>query len=225
MTHFVGFSPDFVSFFRDLAASQDREWFHANKKRYEAVVKEPMSDFVVAVNAALAERQVPLAGDPKRSVTRINRDVRFSSDRSPYKTYTAATFTRQAGEMSPGLLYVSLSADDCFAGLGFYAVGPADLSAMRTAIAIQADAWATVTTQLGRRGHPLENGETLKRMPRGFEGHANTAVADDLRLKAYVCKLRLDPRQLGPTLPVQIANFASGSLPLLNFGWQAVGLS
>lgn len=65
MTDFIGFSFDFGPFFKKLAAVQDREWFQANKKRYEAVVKEPMRDFVVAVNAALVERQVPLVGDPK----------------------------------------------------------------------------------------------------------------------------------------------------------------
>jgi len=221
MTDFAGFSPDFESFFQELAAAQDREWFQANKKRYEAVVKEPMRDFVVAVNAALAERRVPLSGDPKRSVTRINRDVRFSTDKSPYKTYTAATFTREAGEMSPGLLYVSLSADECFAGVGFYAVDPADLAAMRTAIAAQPDAWATVTEGLTRHGHPLEHGEALKRMPKGFESHVDSPIADDLRLKAHVCKLRLDPGQLGPTLPAQIADFAAGSVALLIFGWRA----
>lgn len=91
---------------------------------------------------------IPLSGDPRRSLTRINRDVRFSNDKSPYKTYAAATFTREPGEMSPGLLYVSLSADECFAGAGFYAADTADLAAMRSAIANDPDDWIAVESKL-----------------------------------------------------------------------------
>ncbi|NJS15179.1 MAG: TIGR02453 family protein [Sphingopyxis sp.] len=214
--------PDFMAFFRDLAANQNRDWFHANKARYEAAVKLPLSDMVIAVNTALAELGVPLTGDPKRSVSRINRDVRFSSDKSPYKTYAALTFTREPGEMSPGLLYVQLAPDQCFAGIGFYAVDPADLLAMRTAIAGEQERWSRLEEQLSAAGHPLADGEALKRLPRGFEAMAGTKVDNALRLKAHVTKAHFDPDNLPDDLPARIAEFALRAMPFLRFGWEAL---
>lgn len=222
MTNFAGFGPDFLVFFRDLGANQNREWFQANKTNYDAAVRDPMREMVIALNAALAERDLPLSGDPKRSITRINRDVRFSADKSPYKTYVAATFTRDPGEMSPGLLYLQLSPEESFAGLGFYAVEPTDLTAFRTAIIERSAEWGEVTAALDRNGHPLEQGEALKRMPKGFEAHAAEPFAGDLRLKAHVCKLRLGPGDLGPELTERIVDFTARCRPLLDFGWRAL---
>ena len=149
MSGFEGFSADFLAFFRDLAANQNRDWFQTNKSRYEAIVRDPMRDLVVALSTALAERDLPLGGDPKRSITRINRDVRFSADKSPYKNYVAATFTHDPGEMSPGLLYLQLSPEESFAGLGFYAVEPADLASLRAAIGIGIDPLSWTVGGLG----------------------------------------------------------------------------
>lgn len=222
MSSFEGFGPDFAQFFTELAVEQNRDWFQANKARYEAAVKTPCRDLIVAVNEALSAADIPLSGDPKRSLTRLNRDVRFSNDKSPYKTYAAATFTREPGEMSPGLLYVSLSADECFAGAGFYAVDPADLSAMRRAIANDPDAWLAVEAKLQQAGSPLELGEALKRMPKGFENFADSPVADALKLKAHVCKYRFTANDLGSDLPQRIAAFVIDARPLLHFGWKAL---
>ena len=219
---FEGFTPDFAAFFRDLAANQNRDWFQANKARYETFVREPMRELLLDLNRALASRHVPLGGDPKRSLTRINRDVRFSADKSPYKTSIAATFTREPGEMSPGLLYVHVSAEDNFAGIGFYAIDPADLAALRSAIVDRSDDWLMVTSALEQAGHPLEPADALKRMPKGFEQAAGSAVADHLRLKAHVCKLRLGADDLNPELPDRIASFAASCAPLLEFGWRAL---
>lgn len=223
MNTFEGFGPDFAQFLTDLAVEQNREWFQANKARYEAAVKTPCRDFIVAINEALSLGGIPLSGDPKRSLTRINRDVRFSNDKSPYKTYAAATFTREPGEMSPGLLYVSLSADECFAGAGFYAVDPVDLSTMRSAIASNSGTWIAVVSKLQQAGSPLELGAALKRMPKGFENFADSSVADALKLKAHVCKYRFTATDLGPDLPQRIAAFVVDAQPLLDFGWQAFG--
>ncbi|WP_116969276.1 DUF2461 domain-containing protein [Blastomonas sp. UPD001] len=222
MTGFAGLGPDFLAFFRDLAAAQNRDWFQANKRRYEAAVKEPLRDLVVGSNEALAARGVPLSGDPRRSVSRINRDVRFSADKRPYKDYAALTFTRAAGEMSPGLLYVQFSPDECFAGIGFYAVDPAHLAAMRAGIAADQPGWVAVENALAKAGAPLEQGEALKRMPRGFEALAGSPVENALRLKAHVAKLRLEPERLGPDLPDRIGQLALGAMPLLQFGWRVL---
>ncbi len=146
----------------------------------------------------------------------------FSADFLAFFRDLAATFTRDPGEMSPGLLYLQLSPEESFAGLGFYAVEPADLASLRAAITARSGEWLAMTTALEQTGHPLERGKALKRMPKGFETHADAPFADDLRRKAHVCKLRLGSDDLGPDLPDRIADFAAASRPLLDFGWRAL---
>lgn len=80
---------------------------------------------------------VPLARDAKRSVSRINRVVRFSPDKRVYKDHAVATFTRVPCEMPQGLLHVPMGAGEAFAGIGLHAMDPAQLSALRRRIAEQ----------------------------------------------------------------------------------------
>lgn len=216
---------DFLDFFTELAANQSRDWFLANKARYEVAVKLPMRDLVIATNAALAAHAVPLSGDPKRSVSRINRDVRFSADKSPYKIYSAATFTRVPGEMSPGLLYLHLAPGECFAGLGFYAVDPADLTQLRAAIVAAPDDWSAVVEALTAAGHPLEEGDPLKRMPKGFEAYTDAPFATDVKRRSLVAKRWMTPEEVADGLPERLASFAELSKPLIEFGWRAVDVS
>ena len=83
---FTGFGPEALGFLRDLAREQDRAWFLANKDRYEATIRAPMASLVAALSNVLAARRIPLRGDPQRAMFRIQRDVRFSRDKRPYKT-------------------------------------------------------------------------------------------------------------------------------------------
>jgi uncharacterized protein (TIGR02453 family) len=217
---FAGFSGDFLPFFRELHERQDHAWFVEQKARYEAVVRAPMRAFVETTNAALAVRGVPLSGDPRRSVSRINRDVRFSADKRVYKDHTAATFARNPGEMSPGLLYVQLGVGEAFAGIGFYFVDPDELSALRRTISDQQRVWLAVEAQVAAAGYPIGSEESLKRMPRGFEAQSDSSVAEALRRKAQTCRLDLRDDPLDAGLPFRLADFALATLPLLTFGWQ-----
>jgi uncharacterized protein (TIGR02453 family) len=76
--HFHGFPKGALRFFDALAANNSAEWFHAHKADYERDLRSPMSDLVVDLSADLAHRDLPLSGDPKRALFRINRDIRFS---------------------------------------------------------------------------------------------------------------------------------------------------
>ena len=89
------FTQDFIDFFKELAANNNREWFHANKKRYEISVKITFNSFVQLVLDELAKTDVRYAElSPKDCVFRINRDIRFSKDKSPYKLQMGAIITR-----------------------------------------------------------------------------------------------------------------------------------
>jgi uncharacterized protein (DUF2461 family) len=107
-TSFPGFAPTDLAFLTGLAAHNDREWFAAHRAVYDDRLKPTLGALIEALNTAFAARDLPLAGDPKKSVFRIHRDVRFSKDKRPYKTHVSATLTRDGLKLSPGLVYVHI---------------------------------------------------------------------------------------------------------------------
>ena len=81
-----------LSFFRGLARHNEKPWFEAHRDEYETEVRGPMRDLIEDLDARFGEFAPEIGGDPKRSMFRINRDIRFSKDKSPYKTHAACWF-------------------------------------------------------------------------------------------------------------------------------------
>ena len=86
---FAGFRPAALDLLRELAANQDKVWMAANRPRYEALLRGPLTSLVAELSERLSAIGLPLGGNPRRAVFRPNRDVRFSADKSPYKTHAA----------------------------------------------------------------------------------------------------------------------------------------
>src|SRR5687767_11767844 len=99
------FDEETFSFLRELKRNNDRDWFKANKERYEESVKEPFLRFIDDVGPELRKVSRNLVADPRPvggSLFRIYRDVRFSKDKSPYKTHVGAHFPLGKGMAGPG---------------------------------------------------------------------------------------------------------------------------
>src|SRR5882672_12081522 len=94
---FTGFSPAAIQFLVDLAANNERSWFQPRKAEFERLLKGPLEALCVALGETFARRGIPLSADPARSPFRIYRDVRFSKDKSPYKTNVGASFAWAEG--------------------------------------------------------------------------------------------------------------------------------
>ena len=116
---FSGFGPQAVPFFKALAFHQTKDWFEANRAIYEGEIKGPLGDLVEDLAARFAKAKTPLKGDRKASLFRINRDVRFAKDKSPYKTNAGAVLSRTGAKNDPGMLYFHVAAEGCFAAAGF----------------------------------------------------------------------------------------------------------
>jgi uncharacterized protein (TIGR02453 family) len=86
----IYFTKDFIQFFSELEKNNHKEWFHSNKKRYEQFVKNPMKRFVSDVVGELHKIDPEIVIDPNKCIGRINRDIRFSNDKTPYKIRTFA---------------------------------------------------------------------------------------------------------------------------------------
>jgi len=220
---FPGFRPAALQFFRDLAATPTRDWFQAHKDAFECEVKGPMGALIADLAAALRAQGVPLTGDPKLSQFRLNRDVRFSKDKTPYKTHCGATMTRDGSKMSQGLLYLHVDPKGSFLAAGFYQPEPPALQKLRAAIADAPEEFAATRARLARHKLVLAAEDALKRLPRGFEDMAGSAVADALRLRSLVVSRPIAEASLGdPKLVGEVAKFAKAAMPLLNFGWRAI---
>lgn len=111
---FGGFSPKALGFLRGLADNNRREWFEAHRAEYEGDLKGPLRDFVEEIDVRLATKVPEISGDPRRSVFRIHRDIRFSKDKSPYKTHAGTWFFHRRSSKN-----VSSSSPDGGAA-GFY---------------------------------------------------------------------------------------------------------
>ena len=145
---FDGFAPAAIAFFRDLAVNQNKAWMADNKAVYERHVKGPLGSFVAALSDRFAEEGLDLCGDPARSMFRVNRDVRFSKNKDPYKTNASAVLSRDGGKQSPGLLYFHLDPAGSFVASGFYQCEPDVLQRMRKHLVDHADHWIALESEL-----------------------------------------------------------------------------
>ena len=89
---FTGFKPEAIQFLVDLAVNNERSWFQPRKAEYERLLKGPLEQLIAALAERFEARGIPLHADPAKSPFRIYRDVRFSKDKSPYKTNLGASF-------------------------------------------------------------------------------------------------------------------------------------
>lgn len=131
------FTQDYLDFFRELTENNQREWFHANKKRYENAVKKPFNAFVQHMIDRVHAVDNRVIITPKDAIFRINRDIRFSADKTPYKTHMSAIVSA-AGKKEksvPNGMYFQFSGADARIYGGAYMLDKNQLQAVREGIA------------------------------------------------------------------------------------------
>lgn len=122
---FPGFPPQALTFFRQLARNNTREWFQPRKAKYEEHVRGPMLDLVEQIVDDLRKFAVDHVVPPAKAVYRIHRDTRFSNDKTPYKTHVAALLPRAGLEKHAGAgFYFSVSHEKVEIAAGMYMPGP-----------------------------------------------------------------------------------------------------
>ena len=129
------FTSEFNGFFKDLAANNHKEWFHANKKRYEQHVKNPFYAFLTALIAEIQKHDPSVQVEPKDCVSRINRDIRFSKDKTPYNLHFTA-FISTGGRKDKSIPGIFLRFSPEMVGIMIGAFGPdkEQLASIRTSI-------------------------------------------------------------------------------------------
>ena len=227
---FSGFHPEAIQFLVDLAANNERSWFQPRKAEYERLLKQPLEELCVALDAEFQMRGLPLRADPSRSPFRIYRDTRFSKDKSPYKTAAAASFgwAGDGGEAggrshtetvhaSGG--YFHLQPGEIYVGGGVWHPDATWLKAFRDRIVDDYDGFRDLVGQPAFRdafGNVSDDGESLKRVPPGYP--QDSPAADLLRKKNVTFGRRLsDAEAMSPGLPRTIADSFAIATPLMRY--------
>ncbi|MGB3548942.1 MAG: DUF2461 domain-containing protein [Saprospiraceae bacterium] len=162
-------APATLDFLRDLAANNDRDWFAANKARYEAA-RENLVSFSQALIDGLRKTDMLDTLDGKKSLFRIYRDTRFSKNKTPYKINLGGSYTR-TGKLLRGGYYFSIQpGGESVIGGGFY--GPERDDLLRIRQEIERDA-APLRKIIGAKDFKKHfstlAGDTLKTAPKGFD--------------------------------------------------------
>jgi len=218
---FPGFPPEALTFFRGLARNNDREWFQPRKEIFETKVKAPMVALVEALNAEFGKFAPDYINDPKKAVYRIYRDIRFSSDKSPYKTHLAAVFPRRGGDRgsSPGF-YFHVSAKGIGVAGGVYEPAPPQLVAIRTWLAENHKQFRAAARSAEKLMGKLQ-GESLQRIPKGFD--AEHPAADLIKMKRWIFFVTLEAKlATTPKLSGELVKRFRAMLPALELLNQAL---
>ena len=217
---FQGFSDGALTFLLRLEKNNQREWFDPRKAEYDSLLREPMLQLVEALNQRLRKVAVDYVTEPKRAVMRIYRDVRFGKNKLPYKTNVAAIFHpgRLPKSQAAGL-YCSVSPAGVDVAGGMYLPGPEQLLAVRQAIVSHRLRFTRLSSgaKLVRLMGELQ-GDSLQRMPKGFESVTNDAV----RRKQFYFSTQLPATAaMSPRLVHEIEQRFEAVLPFVQFLNQA----
>lgn len=227
MTNGRHFGPELFRFLRQLRKNNNREWFQANKQRYETHVRDPLLGFIEDIGPALRGISRHVVADPRPvggSLFRIYRDTRFSRDKSPYKTMASAHFRHTAGRdvHAPGF-YLHLEPDDVFGGGGLFHPDTATLAKVRAHIVEKPDAWTAATSSPAFRATCTLWGESLKRAPRGFD--PDHPLIEELKRKDHVVMSRFDETTVcAPDFMDRYVDMCRTSTPAIRFLTEAVKL-
>src|SRR3954468_20114522 len=168
---FPGFSPQALSFFRQLERNNRRECFQPRKEFFEQGVRGPMLELVALLNDDLRSFAADhVVADPAKAIYRIYRDTRFSKDKTPYKTHIGALFPRPGLEKhAGGSFYVGVSHKGVEVAGGMYMPGPGELAAVREAIAADEKAFRKLIGGKALRTAVGElQGERLAKVPKPY---------------------------------------------------------
>ncbi len=221
---FRGFGSQALPFLLALRENNDRTWFAENKATYVEECEAPFRELVLAVGRSLEAKGSPMAPRAKNPAYRIYRDVRFSKDKTPYKTHLGASLHREGDKSHPGLVYLHVEPGHSFLAAGFHQPDPPLLKALRSAIADDPEGFAGVLRSLAAKKLELGGGEPLARMPKGFEAFADSPHAATLRNRSFLTSRRIEDDDLERRdLPEVVARFALEAAPLLEFAWARAG--
>ena len=219
------FTPQLFAFLKDLEQNNNRDWFKANQDRFEQEVREPALDFINDFAAPLGKISDHFVADTRKaggSLFRIQRDTRFSKDKTPYKLNTGMHFRHSMAKdaHAPGF-YLHIQPSECFMGVGLWRPETKVAYEIRRIIDEDQAGWKRATR--GKRFTDVYElvGESLKRPPRGYDEDHPLIV--DLKRKDFIASTRLTQKQItSSSLMADFTDNCRRASPLMGYLCRAV---
>lgn len=182
------FTRQTLTFLSALAANNTRGWFEEHKQDYEDCVREPALDFISDMAEEIPAISKHFVAVPKKvggSLMRVQRNLRFSRDKTPYKTNIGIQFRHEVGKdiHAPGY-YVHIEPGECFVAVGLWHPEADILFKIREGILKNGDTWvAARDNRIFRKYFSLE-GDMLTNAPRGYA--KDHPLVEDLKRKDFI---------------------------------------
>jgi uncharacterized protein (TIGR02453 family) len=219
-------TPELFRFFRQLGRNNNRDWFAKNKARYESVVREPLLQLVSDFGPHLRRVHPRLVADPRPvggSLFRIHRDVRFSKDKSPYKSHAGLRFPHEEGKNvhTPGY-YLHLEPGSVFMASGIWHPDPPTLRMVRDTIVAEPAAWKRAVGGRSFRASCTLGGDSLQKPPKGYD--PDHPLIEDLKRKDFIAYVSLTEREAcSSDLIGRLTRACLAMKPMMGFLTRAVG--
>lgn len=216
-------APETLKFLTDLDQNNNRDWFLANRKRYDAA-KKNVEDFVEALIAAIAKFEPAVANlKPKECTFRINRDVRFSANKAPYKNNMGAYISKNGKKSSGPGYYIHIQPGNMFLAAGCWMPEAADLKKIRDAIDYDYEAFEKIVLakEVKKMFGQLSEDDKLKTAPKGYpKDHPGLEY---LKNKSFILYHKIDTKEASkPGFDATVAAGFKAALPMCNFLGQAL---
>ncbi|TAK59364.1 MAG: DUF2461 domain-containing protein [Bacteroidetes bacterium] len=166
---FNGFPKEGLTFLKQLKKNNNREWFAEHKQEYEDNVKFPMQCLIASLKEPIEKFAPEIDANPKKSIFRIYRDIRFSKNKEPYKTHVAAVLHLKGHWETSAGYYVHVEPGGIYLGGGIYMPDAEQLKNIRSAIANRSkDFLAVIESKSFKKLFGKIEGEKLQRAPLGY---------------------------------------------------------
>jgi uncharacterized protein (TIGR02453 family) len=208
-----------LKFLKDLEKNNNKPWFELNRKSYETA-KTNLQDMVAELIPAIAKFDEPIGNLAVKDCTfRINRDVRFSKNKSPYKTNMAAYFSRGGKKASVAGYYFHCEPGKSYAAGGFYSPMPPELAKIRQEIDYSFDDWKKIIQdKIFKKYFPggIDGIELLVRPPKGYD--ENNPAIEYLKMKHFIVTKPLPDSALqSKTLVKELTKIFETMKPMIDF--------
>ena len=220
---FSGFGKEALPFLKALGFHQSREWFQENRALYDSQLFMPFVALLESANSRMESAGIPLRGERKTSLFRINRDIRFSKDKSPYNTRVSGVLTRTGTKKDIGGIYMHFEPDNCFLASGLWFPPGPILKAMREQIVERQQDFLQLAADLESAGLAIGEHDMVKRTPLGFKHVENEELLYWLKHKSFIVQKKLDEDIIhSAALLDEIEQFGLQVMPFMQFVWRAV---
>ena len=188
-----------LKFLKDLKLNNSKEWLDENKKSYENA-KNNILTLTSELITSISDLDKTISNaylDPKKCITRLNRDLRFAKDKTPYKTDYYIVLNKNGKNSPSAFYYLHIEPDNCFVGGGVYNPQPDQLKKIRQEIDYAFDEWtAIIRDKTFKKTFPsgINNSGVLSRTPKKFD--ESNKASEFLRMKGFYTKEKLTDKEI-----------------------------